>query len=115
MITLVQLKQDIQNELAKVEKLAGDDLAYLKAKIAAVFAHPDIIAATPATLTVETKTYSDGTSVTGVPPLPAQSPAQQAAALEPVVLQSAPLHVEVKAPLSNGGQDDAPIVSNAQS
>lgn len=37
------------------------------------------------TLTIETKNYSDGSSATGVAPLPDQSPAQQESAAEPDV------------------------------
>jgi hypothetical protein len=45
MITLVQLEQDIKDEVAKLEKLVGDDLAYLKAKLITVFAHPTVVGA----------------------------------------------------------------------
>jgi hypothetical protein len=43
-------------------------------------AENDAAAATSGTGTIETKHYSDGSSATGLAPLPAQSPAQQAAA-----------------------------------
>lgn len=45
--------------------------------LAAVFAEP--VAATPGDAGYETKTYADGTVVTGIGPLPDQSPAQQTA------------------------------------
>lgn len=86
MITIAQLKQDIKDEVAKLELEGKAEFAALKLKLNELFNH------TPATGTVGT--------------------AQVVSAAPAVALVSGrPQHVEVKAPMSNIGQGIvAPIV-----